>query len=1185
MNDEFMYRRIESYLLRQMTEEERISFEAELLTNEQLAMQLDQQKLEHKTMEAIVEKDLLKDLKKWQAEEEDQVITGIVTSIKVPFYRHPVFIAILIGLLILTLVLIWFNQKNGSEPILPVEQEEIEVQDVERKIASPLDSEETQVKEEDHIEKNERQPLQIDDSKKQLQNERQPDEDYIALVDSFINTDESAILTDQIVVVEQQIADSQLKQDSFINIDESAILTDQIVVPGQQIADSQLKADSFINIDESIIPTDQIAIAEPQISDSQLKDSIVRNKSFTTIKGEMLDERTNEALIGANIIVKGTASGTITDYDGAFEIKTDQSFPLTLSISYIGYTDKDIVVSAADKRVVVKLSENAITTEVIEVKGSRISDKQKESPLTIESMDILAIKETPNVSFYDGLGALKGVDLTTASLGFTIVNTRGFNSTSPVRSLQIIDGVDNQSPGLNFSLGNFVGSPELDVLKVDLIVGASSAYFGPNAFNGVIDMRTKNPFYHKGLSAMVKAGERNLYEVAFRYADAFKNKKGEEKFAFKINFAYMQANDWEATNYDPSFQSEEGRDNPGGYDAVNIYGDENTDGSRDFTEPVLRFEYPGMGFFYRNGYQEIDLVDYDTRNIKANMALHYRIWDDVELIAGINYGEGTTVYQGDNRFSLKGLKFYQGKLELQKPNKFFIRAYRTSEDAGESYDAYLTALLLQNATKENKDWTNNYTTYWRTFIRPRVEALEGYPDPTSFPFDFEAQEIVLAQNQDSLISWSRETQSVVNQTDNIFGKPFLEPGTPEFEAEFNRITSTLPSDPDNPGTRFYDRSALTHVHGEYKFTPVFGDIVVGANYRQYNPDSRGTIFLDTMGRKITNWEYGVYAGFEKKFANNKFKLNITSRLDKNQNFEPLVSPAASLVYKPNENQYLRFSFSSAIRNPTLTDQYLNYNVGRAILLGNIDGVDSLVALKPLFDFAATRNPDTLVYFNEPGIQPEKVKTFEIGYRATLFDKIWVDAGYYFSFYDDFIGYKIGADLFFDEATNIIRDVQVFRVSANAQNRVTTQGFSIGVNYFFPKYLVLAANYSWNVLNKTGTDDPIIPAYNTPEHKYNISLSGRDMKLNIGNTTIRNFGFSINYKWVQGFIFEGSPQFTGPIPTYDLLDAQINYNFKKINTTLKIGASNLLDKKQFQVYGGPRVGRLAYISLLYEWVKK
>src|SRR5439155_2603751 len=144
----------------------------------------------------------------------------------------------------------------------------------------------------------------------------------------------------------------------------------------------------------------------------------------------------------------------------------------------------------------------------VEISGSRISEKQKEAPLTVESIDRIGIKECAQTSFYEALGTLKGVDLTSASLGFTIINTRGFNSTSPVRSLQIIDGVDNQAPGLNFSLGNFLGASELDVLKLELVAGASSAYYGPNAFNGVINILARSPFLKPGLEVMSKIVER-----------------------------------------------------------------------------------------------------------------------------------------------------------------------------------------------------------------------------------------------------------------------------------------------------------------------------------------------------------------------------------------------------------------------------------------------------------------------------------------------------------------------------------------------------------------------------------------------------------------------------------------------------------------------------------------------------
>src|SRR5690606_23063821 len=138
----------------------------------------------------------------------------------------------------------------------------------------------------------------------------------------------------------------------------------------------------------------------------------------------------------------------------------------------------------------------------------------------------------------------------------------------------------------------------LDVLKVELVQGASSAFFGPNAFNGVIDIRTKDPFLHPGLSVNVKYGERNLFKGEFRYAKVFTDSRGENRFAFKINGAYMTAHDWEATNLDPTYDPETDRTNPGGYDAVNIYGDEAASG-RDFTGLSESIDYPGLKIFHR----------------------------------------------------------------------------------------------------------------------------------------------------------------------------------------------------------------------------------------------------------------------------------------------------------------------------------------------------------------------------------------------------------------------------------------------------------------------------------------------------------------------------------------------------------------------------------------------------------
>lgn len=887
------------------------------------------------------------------------------------------------------------------------------------------------------------------------------------------------------------------------------------------------------------------------------------------LKGKVRDSETNEELIGASVRVKGTPTGVASDISGDFSIEL-KKLPATIIISYTGYITQEIELTEVKKSITIRLEPNALQVDEVEITEMRISEKQKQAPLTVESLDLISIKETPAASFYEGLSHLKGVDLTSASIGFKVINTRGFNSTSPVRSLQLIDGVDNQAPGLNFSLGNFLGASELDVLKVDLIVGASGAYYGPNAFNGVINMTTKSPFDYQGLSAQVKVGERRLGEMAVRFAQVFKNKKGEDKFAYKVNLFALRADDWEAENYEETPQSRSLFGNPGGWDAVNIYGDE--------TSYIGASSSPGLGTYHRTGYQEIDIVDYDTRNFKSSIAAHYKIKKDVELIYASNFGYGTTVYQGDNRFSLRDILFFQNRLELKKANKYFLRFYATNENAGNSYDAYRTALILQDNAKTDTQWGLDYANYWNANINNKVTSLPGYPPFQSGDTTLPRRRKEFLENNfsDSFAKWHAETRTFADN-ENINLAQRFRPGTREYDSAFNAITSNKVTE---GGSRFFDKSALYHAQGEYIFNPDFADIRVGASARLYRPYSQGTLFIDTAGERISNFEYGMYTGIEKKLFKDKLKLSATLRMDKNQNFDHLFSPAFTAVFAKNDNVF-RFSFASAIRNPTLTDQYFFLNVGRATLIGNLEGYNNLVTTESFVTYLNSLNRNDLDYFNVAAVKPERVRTAEVGYRTTIGKKVFIDASYYYSVYQDFLGFKIGADVEIDSNTNFPTRTDIYRVTTNSKDLVTTTGFSIGINYYAKTWLNFATNYSWNVLDRQNSADPIIPAFNTPEHKFNIGISGREIASKIGKLRIRNWGYSINYRWVEGFLFEGSPQFTGLVPTYDMVDAQVNYKVARIYTVFKLGASNLLNNKVIQVYGGPKVGRMIYFSATVE----
>jgi outer membrane receptor protein involved in Fe transport len=287
--------------------------------------------------------------------------------------------------------------------------------------------------------------------------------------------------------------------------------------------------------------------------------SLISFQAFaqTVIKGTIIDAETKETLVGVNIVVKGKVIGTITDLSGNFSLNVNQAPPLSLVFSMVGYAPQEIEITNANtSNLQIALSEQTMLGQEVVVSASRVEESILKSPVSIEKMDILAIRDTPADTYYKGIANLKGVDVSTSSINFQIINARGFNSTGNTRFVQLTDGMDTQAPALNFPIGNLNGPSELDVESVEFIPGASSALYGPNAFNGILLVNSKSPFEYQGLSAFYKQGVNHIngqageptspkpmYEGSIRYAKAFNN-----KFAFKINASYMQATDWHGIN-------------------------------------------------------------------------------------------------------------------------------------------------------------------------------------------------------------------------------------------------------------------------------------------------------------------------------------------------------------------------------------------------------------------------------------------------------------------------------------------------------------------------------------------------------------------------------------------------------------------------------------------------------------
>ena len=301
-------------------------------------------------------------------------------------------------------------------------------------------------------------------------------------------------------------------------------------------------------------------------------------------------------------------------------------------------------------------TQNILNDQVV-VTASRVPESILRSPVTIQKLDLRAIKESPAPTFFDALESVKGVQMTTLSLGYKVPNTRGFSGTTNSRFLQMVDGVDNISPGIGAPVANAVSPTELDIESVELIPGAASALYGLNAVNGISNMKTKSPFQYQGLSLYLKTGVNHvdgkdhsaaLYsEYAIRWAQVIG-----KKFAFKINAAYSQGTDWVADNrHDQYFDVGNktnlslAANNPAA-DLINRYGDEYNSDLKTITLQGKKYDVS------RTGYLEKDLTDYALKNTKADAALHYKITPNTEIAYTYRIGVATNNYQRGNRVRL-----------------------------------------------------------------------------------------------------------------------------------------------------------------------------------------------------------------------------------------------------------------------------------------------------------------------------------------------------------------------------------------------------------------------------------------------------------------------------------------------------------------------------------------------------
>jgi iron complex outermembrane receptor protein len=939
------------------------------------------------------------------------------------------------------------------------------------------------------------------------------------------------------------------------------------------------------------------------------------------VSGKVTDQETKAALSGVSVAIKGTIAGTITDQNGSFRLRSKLKFPFKLVFTSIGFQTQEFEVKEAGMQLNIELVTQTLLGSEVVITASRVPENILKSPVAIEKLDIRALRESPAPSFYDALENVKGVQMTTASLTFKIPNTRGFNIPSNYRFMQLVDGIDMQAATLGVPLGNAIGPTELDIASIEITPGAASALYGMNAINGMSNLITKSPFLYQGLSFYQKTGLNhlggtgrdvsNLTETAIRYAKAFNN-----KFAFKVNLSYLRGTDWlsdtrtdqnpnSMKSANPSFAALNGANNVA-FDGWNKYGDDVLAGSNTVSVTGLNINGQANQTLNvaRTGYWEKDLVNPNVDNLKFDAALHYRIGESAELSYDYRIGKMDGVFQRGNKIQLDNVIIQNHKVELKGSN-FLVRGYISLENSGDSYNVKPLADNLDLASGGSGSvWGAKYKTALNAYATANGGALTN-------------------ANLAAATAYARQQADA--------GR--VEPGTQAFEDLKNTIiginnwdirSSTIPDAPVTGGAALVQKSRMYHLEGQWDLSRqvrYFG-LLVGADARQYSIIPDGNAFVDfsrpiadrgkqledgSYGKNIHYKKIGGFAQLTKTFFDEKLKIFASARYDYNPEFDPKLTPRLAAVFSPDSHNNFRVTYQQGYRFPGLFEALSYVNNGRVKRVGSLSyineglgyldnsytrvsgvifnsAVNAAVAAGADRNTAALANRALLVKADLPKASPERINSFEIGYKSVLLENtLFIDIDAYTNTYDGFLGQvqvdvpkgaTVGSDAAVLAMLDVNRDAgqDRYRVYTNAKNKYRNYGSALGLTYNFYQKYTIAGNVSYNKIKSNTSNDIFVTGFNTPDWATNLTIGNREI--------LKNLGFSIVYKWQNSFLWE-SPLVTGTVNEINTFDAQVTYKLPASNAAIKIGGTNIFNKPFIQYAGGPTIGALVYAAVSFE----
>ena len=950
----------------------------------------------------------------------------------------------------------------------------------------------------------------------------------------------------------------------------------------------------------------------------------------TTVTGTVNDE-SGMPLPGANVIVMGTSSGAISDFDGKFTLSVSQAPPFTVQISSVGFTSATEEVTANNQDLSITLIEGSFLDEVV-VTASRVPQRIFESPVTVEKYSLKNIQRTPSADFFEGLQNVKGVQMNQSGLVFSQVNTRGFGTAYNEGFVTMVDGMNTQAPVFGFAVGNLIGLNELDVESVELLPGSASALYGMDAYKGIMSIKSKSPFEHEGISGYYRSGT-TQQEVggnnAFTDFGIRIAKKLSDKWAVKVAFSAKEGKEWAAGDTRHTRECSncgegsivEGYDpNAPDYNAVNEYGEQTFTGLQQMGLIGLGglTAFPNAANYFdtvvTTGYTEQELFGNEASSVKGNFGIYFRPSDDTEISFSSLMGTGEApLPAGNARYNIKDFVVQLHKLEV-KTGGLTARAFYTKEDAGNTTQstALATSVALAQPGGIQNGWGN---TYLNTYLGGAAFAAGFTPDAAgvgALLTTVVAPDIATGGTSFANL-FPAGVNGLLHQNARAAADAnMLMPGSSDFNAAIDAATDQAIlkfSDTGTLGALIVDVSEVSTFEANYDFEDKisFANVIVGGLYRSFNLDTDGTLYTD-YDDPIEYNEFGLFAQMQKDLFDDNVSLTASMRYDKQSVMEDAnVTPRMGLLFKLSDKSNVRVSAQLGFRNPTNQDKFIGLFNGQELLLGttedNIDRFNQDLGAADLdgdgvaetafnwtgdwvfnnaFNKSAFDSSGTLLAEELNYVEAEKVTSYDIGYRYNT-KNFTLDVNAYYSQYENFIGTNsvyvpasilvngaIAQGLPSDQAiaaTMAGGGFLQFGMDANLDVPFDTFGMSLEA------ITKLNASTTMNFIYEYNELDYEAEANSDFELSWNTPKHrmkfGFTSKLGGGATLSANARYNSEYYYESSFI-------DATIRENTVFDAKLMFGIKALdNLQFEVGGNNIAGREYVSIPGSGNIGSLYY----------